>query len=575
MRRFALSTTETSRVSRRAFMAAAGLGAASTALGAVTITAANAQENQWDEEFDVVVAGSGGAAFAGAIGALHGGASVVMLEKAPFIGGTTAKSGGGSWVPNNKWMREEFGQKDDKETFLRYVAKVSFPELYNDKSPTFGMTEHHWAQLNAFWDNAAPVFEKLDEVGALPSKVFTSWDGKPAPDYHGQIAENGQILGRQLATNVDGKNGSGADMIDFMSTYAEDNGADIRTEHRVTKIVRNEDGRVVGVHAETPDGVVKFGARKGVIFATGGFTHNPHMRTQFLRTPVLGGCAVPTNEGDLINMSAELGVKLGNLNEAWNQQVILEQVLEFSSVPSGVFFLGGDSSIAVNKFGKRMYDEKYVYPERTRSHQVYDQWTGEYPNLYQIFIFDEGAREFGGYEIPKPGADLPKHVISGETLEELAENIQARFDSLSDRIGTYKLADDFLPNLKETIARFNGFAETGVDTDFHRGEAPIDAYFHYITVDKGNKNPYIAAFSDTGPYYAILLGAGTLDTKGGPVFDTNGQVIDVHDNPIPGLYVAGNASASPSGKSYLGGGGTLGLGITFGYLAGQHAAAQA
>jgi 3-oxosteroid 1-dehydrogenase len=113
-----------------------------------------------------------------------------------------------------------------------------------------------------------------------------------------------------------------------------------------------------------------------------------------------------------------------------------------------------------------------------------------------------------------------------------------------------------------------------VDTDFHRGEAPIDAYFHYITVDKGNKNPYIAAISDTGPYYAILLGAGTLDTKGGPVFDTNGQVVDVKDNPIPGLYVAGNASASPSDKSYLGGGGTLGLGITFGYLAGQHAASQ-
>lgn len=569
-----MTTNETSRVSRRAFMAAAGLGAASTALGAVTITAANAQEAEWDEEFDVVVAGTGGAAFAGAIGALQGGASVVMLEKAPFIGGTTAKSGGGSWVPNNKWMAE-MGQTDDKDTFLRYVAKVSFPELYNDKSPTFGMTDHHWAQLNSFWDNAAPVFHQLDEIGALPSKVFTSWDNKPAPDYHGQIAENGQILGRQLATNVDGKNGSGADMIDFMSIYAEDNGADIRTEHRVTKIVRNEDGRVVGVHAETPDGVVKIGATKGVIFATGGFTHNPHMRTQFLRTPVLGGCAVPTNEGDLINMSAELGVKLGNLNEAWNQQVILEQVLEFSSVPSGVFFLGGDSSIAVNKFGKRMYDEKYVYPERTRSHQVYDQWTGEYPNLYQIFIFDEGAREFGGYEIPKPGADLPKHVITGETLEELAANIQARFDSLSERLGTYKLADDFLDNLKETISRYNGFAETGVDTDFHRGEAPIDAYFHWIAVDKGNKNPYISAISDTGPYYAILLGAGTLDTKGGPMFDTNGQVIDVHDNPIPGLYVAGNASASPSGKSYLGGGGTLGLGITFGYLAGQHAAAQA
>src|SRR5690606_9725467 len=91
-----VSNPQASRVSRRGFMKAAGLGAAGTALGAVTVTSAQAQE-EWDEQFDVVVAGSGGAAFAGAIGALHGGVSVVMLEKAPFIGGTTAKSGGGSW----------------------------------------------------------------------------------------------------------------------------------------------------------------------------------------------------------------------------------------------------------------------------------------------------------------------------------------------------------------------------------------------------------------------------------------------------------------------------------------------
>ncbi|ODT68227.1 MAG: hypothetical protein ABS75_21305 [Pelagibacterium sp. SCN 63-23] len=567
-----MSHTEPSRVSRRGFMKAAGLGAASTALGAATISSAQAQE--WDGEFDVIVAGSGGAAFAGAIGALNNGASVVMLEKAAFIGGTTAKSGGGSWVPNNKWMAAH-GYTDNKDDYLRYVARVSFPELYNDKSPTLGMTEHHWAQLNAFWDNASRVFERLDADGALPSTTFLSWDGKPAPDYHGHLAENADIRGRQMATSVDGQAGSGADMIDYLSIYAEDHGLDIRTEHRVVKIIREEGGRVVGVEAETADGVIRLHARKGVIFGTGGFTHNPHMRTQFLRTPVMGGCAVPTNEGDLISMASEIGVKLGNLNEAWNQQEVLEEVLEFSSVPSGIFFQGGDSMISVNKFGKRMYDEKYVYPERTRAHQVYDQWTGDYPNLYQIMLFDEACREFGGYLIPTPGADLPRHIISGATLEELADNIQARFDSLAEHIGTYKLDENFLANLKETIERFNGFAKTGKDLDFHRGESPIDAYFHAVPIDRGNPNPYMSPISAEGPYYAVLMGSGTLDTKGGPVFDVNGQVLDVRDNVIPGLYVAGNASASPSGKSYLGGGGTLGLGITFGYLAGEHAARQA
>ena len=567
--------TEQSRVSRRGFMRAAGLGAASTALGAVTITSAQAQETTWDFEADLIVAGSGGAAFAGAIGALDNGASVIMLEKAPFTGGTTGKSGGGYWIPNSHHMQAA-GLKDDRDTFLRYCARVSFPELYRDNSPTYGLPESNFKLLETYYDKASGIFQKLDESGALPSIPARSWEGKYAPDYHGQIEENGGIRGRQHATRTEeGTEGYGAHMIGYMQAYAEEKGATILLEHRVVKIVKDDTGRVVGVHAETPDGLKTFGAKKGVLFGSGGFTHNLQMRTNFLRTPVLGGCAVPTNEGDLILMASEVGAQFGNLNEAWNQQEILEEVLEYSSVPSGVFFLGGDSMIAVNKAGKRMYDEKYVYPERTRSHQVYDQWLGNYPNLYQIMLFDEACREFGGFLVPEPGGELPAHVISGATLEELATNIQARFDALKDKIGSYPLDEDFLPSLKETIARFNGFAETGVDEDFHRGEAPIDEFFHNASKARGFPNRYMAPISDTGPYYAILLASGTLDTKGGPVFDENGQVVDIHGKPIPGFYVAGNAGASPSGKSYLGGGGTLGLGVTFGYLGGAHAATQA
>jgi len=570
-----LSDIEKSRISRRSFIAAAGLGASAAALGTVTVTAAQAQEQAWDEEVDVIAVGSGGAGLAGAIGALDNGASVLVLEKADFVGGTTGKSGGGSWVPNNHLMQAK-GLRDDRDEFLRYCSRVSFPELYNDKSPTYGMQPNNFRLLETYYDKAADIFRKLDESGAYPVTTAMSWDGKPAPDYHGQIAENGKIVGRQLAPrDEDGSEGFGFHMIMAMSGYIEEHGGTILFEQRVSRILRNEDGRVIGVEAETPDGTRRYGARKGVIFGSGGFTQNPEMRANFLRTPIMGGCAVPTNQGDLVLMSAELGVKLGNMNEAWNQQVVLEEVLDFSSVASGVFFLGGDSSIAVNKYGKRMYDEKYVYPERTRSHQVYDQWKGDYPNLYQIFIFDEAAREFGGMLIPAPGQEVSSTVTVADTLEELAEKVQARFDALSDRIGTYKLDENFVANLKDTIERYNGFAEAGVDEDFHRGDAPIDAFFHSAAAKRDYPNAYMAPISSEGPYYAILLGAGALDTKGGPVFNENGQVLDIHDNPIEGLYVAGNAGASPSGKSYLGGGGTLGLGVTFGYLAGEHAASQA
>jgi len=566
--------SEMSRVSRRNFIKAAGLGASGAVLGATTLSSAAAQEVLWDETADVIAVGSGGAALAGAVGALDNGATVIVLEKGPVIGGTTAKSGGGAWVPNNHHQRAA-GITDDRDTYLKYCARVAFPELYRENSPVYGLPEATFRLLEANYDNAARIFEHLDSTGAHPSTLALSWEGKPGSDYHGQLPENGGIKGRQVSPRTDdGKEGFGATLIGNMSNYLRGKGGVIHTGHRVTRILMNEEGRVIGVEAEVGGETKRFLANKGVIFGSGGFTHNPHMRSNYLRTPVMGGCAVPTNQGDLILMASEVGAKFGNLNEAWNQQVVLDEVLTFSSVPSGVFFLGGDSSIAVNKFGKRMYDEKYVYPERTRSHQAYDIFQGDYPNLYQIFIFDEKCREFGGALIPGSDADLPAYVISGETLEELAENIQARFDELADKIGPYPLDAGFLDGLRETIERYNGFAETGVDSDFHRGEAPVDSFFHAVPLDRGYPNPYMAPISDTGPFYAVLLGAGALDTKGGPVFNEHGQVVNIHDEPIPGFYVAGNAGASPSGKSYLGGGGTLGLGMTFGYLAGEHAAKQ-
>ena len=89
---------------------------------------------------------------------------------------------------------------------------------------------------------------------------------------------------------------------------------------------------------------------------------------------------------------------------------------------------------------------------------------------------------------------------------------------------------------------------------------------------KGLKNPTMAPISSTGPYHCILVCGGTLDTKGGPKINARAQVIDSQGRPIPGLYGAGNCIASPAGQAYWSGGGTIGPAITFGYLAGLHAA---
>ncbi|MCD9029144.1 FAD-dependent oxidoreductase [Luteimonas sp. BDR2-5] len=560
------------RVSRRAFLKAAGVGAAGATLGVVHV--ASAQEHDWNEQTDVVVVGSGGAALAAAVGALQHGAEVTVLEKAPILGGTTAKSGGAFWVPNNPHMQAK-GIADPKPDAMKYMARLAYPHLYRANHPTLGIAQLDYDLLSVFYDEGPRITALLAEAGALQSQQQLGATGL-IPDYQGQLPENKSVVGRTLQpSDRDGAPGFGGDMIGQLSAFAGEHGASIREEHAVTRILVDSDRRVVGVEVDTPHGAHTIRARKGVVFGSGGFTHDIEMRNNYLRMPVLGGCAVPTNQGDFVRMAIEIGAKLGNMSEAWLQQEVLEEVLEYASVPMGAFLLGGDSMIVVNKLGHRMYDEKHVYNERTRSHAVWDPTLGEYVNLYQFMLFDDHAITYGGAQLMPPvGADLPAHVISAPTWDALAQAIQARLDGLADRIGEFRLHDDFLVNLGQTVERFNVFADNGVDLDFHRGELPIQQAFHVPGSNNDKPNKHMYPFAANGPYYCIILGPGTLDTKGGPVTNVHAQVLDVHDKPIPGLYAAGNCASSPSGQSYWGAGGTLGLALTYGYIAGAHAAGQ-
>jgi succinate dehydrogenase/fumarate reductase flavoprotein subunit len=316
-------------------------------------------------------------------------------------------------------------------------------------------------------------------------------------------------------------------------------------------------------------------ARKGVIFGTGGFTSNAEMCFNYLRGPIFGGCGVATNEGDFVKIASAVRAKLANMSHGWWSSVIVEEALQSRST-AGNAWPPGDSMVVVNCDGKRVVNEKLQYNERTQAHFYWDPVRGRYPNQILMIIYDQSCRErFGATSgvIVRPGLNAP-YVMSANTLDELTTVIDRRLERIAAKTGNYRLDPSFAANLKETIARFNQFAQTGKDLDFHRGESPIQLAFHGSTKPNGFPNITMKPISATGPYYAVLMGGGTLDTKGGPKINAKGEVVDVDEKPIPGLYGAGNCIASPAGQGYWAGGGTIGPGMVFGALAGKAAAAS-
>lgn len=573
-----------SRLSRRTFLKGAGAGLAALMVGDGMVPYWSSRAfaaGQWDHEADVIVVGTGAAAFAGAVTARHHGATVIMVEKAPIVGGTTAKSGGGYWIPNNPFMRQ-MGLRDDREEAIKYMARYSYPHLYHPDAERYGLPEHEYSLISAFYDNASRAVEFFAQIGALRSTF-----GGTLPDYLEYVPENKAPRGRTLyPAKADGTPGSGVDLIAQMRDWATRHDIRIFVNHRARRLVVNGAGEVVGLEAVDRSGnTVTFRARKGIIFGSGGFTHNRELVLHFHRGPIYGGCAVPTCEGDFVYMAGAIGAKLGNMHSGFHAQVVVEQALQFSSVPNLIWQCPGDSMILVNRYGRRVTNEKRNYNDRTQIHFVYDPIRAEWPNQLLFMVWDQRCADVyaGSYPFPAPNTTAP-YVLRGETLKDLADAIRTRLTELGPKIGGFQLDDSFAANLEETVQRFNRFAENGVDEDFGRGSYPYDREWYTVfsrenpnstwpVADKKNITMY--PFQKTGPYYAVILGAGTLDTNGGPMINANGQVLNTEHVPIPGLYGAGNCVAAPSANAYWGGGGTLGPALTFGYLAGKHAANSA
>ena len=370
-------------------------------------------------------------------------------------------------------------------------------------------------------------------------------------------------------------------MIEQMAAYLQARNVPILTEHAVSELVTDSDGAVVGVVAQAAAGPVRIRARKAVIMGTGGFAHNTDMLQRFHEVFAYGSCAQLSAQGDFVPMAQKVGARMGNMHGAWRCAVVLEDALENRSVGTGMFVPPGDSMLLVNRYGKRFVNEHRNYNDRSRSHSTFDPNRAEFPNEFQFMIYDQRTAALVSEDNGQPPITPDEqYVISGDNLAELASNIRARIATLSDRIGGYTLDDEFDQSMAAAVAQFNGYAAAGKDPDFDRGDQPYDVAWHRLWslfeyTDAHGENPYpnstMHPLTEEGPYYAIILAPGLLDTNGGPMTDAHARVVDEMDQPIRGLYGAGNCICAPTRNAYAGAGGTIGPAITYGYIAAKHA----
>lgn len=537
------------------------------------------QYTKWDHEADLIVVGSGAAAYSSAITAKNKGLDVIMVEKGSQYGGTTLRSGGGFWIPNNRFQKAK-GIVDKKEDAIRYMIRYSFPHLYNPDAANFGIPDNEYNLINAYCDKASEMTEYFERIGAIETIQDINWTGQPQVDYMDHLPENKGIRGRLLfTTTTDGKMGYGGDLIRHLKNWVDENGIPLIMNHRANKILINQGGEVIGIAAiNEKNEIVNFRAKKAVFFGSGGYTHNKNLILHFQRGPHFGGCAAPTNTGDFIYMAGEIGAQLGNMAGAWRAQTVFEEVLRDPGGVHNIFFVAGDSVLEVNKYGQRIMDEKRNYSDRTMLHFVWDPVKAEWKNMLLFMIFDKRTADLWQGFPPYPPAGIKvDYVIEGGSLEELAKNIEVRLEKLKSNTGSFQLDDEFAENIKKTVMQFNQYASDGDDKEFSRGKFNYDREWTSFPPttpnvkwpEDKNKNYTMYPLSETGPFYAVILSAGTLDTNGGPIINHLAQIIDNMNKPIAGLYGAGNCVAAAAANAYWGGGATIGSALTFGFIAGN------
>ncbi|MFF0451945.1 3-oxosteroid 1-dehydrogenase [Nocardia africana] len=545
-----------------------------------------------DREYDVVVVGSGAAGMTAALAAAHHGLRAVLIEKAAHYGGSTARSGGGVWIPGNKALKAS-GRPDDREEARRYLHSIIGDVVPKEKIDTYidrgaeafdfvldhsplqmtwvpGYSDYHPEAPGGLGSGRScePKPFDLKVLGAEAAKLEPPYAKAPLnvvvmqADFvrlnlirrHPKGMMRAMRVGaRTYLAKFTGKHivGMGQAIIAAMRKGLMDANVPVLLDTPLTKLITDGD-RVVGVEATVNGEPTIFKARYGVVLGTGGFEHNAEMREQYQRKPITTEwtTGAAANTGDGIRAGIEVGGDIGFMEDAWWGPTIFKGGKPWFALAERNL----PGAIMVNADGKRFGNESAPYVEAV--HTMYGgkwgQGDGPGENIPAWLVFDQRYRNRYIFAGLQPGQRFPSrwmendNIVKADTLEELAQRLGVPAD-----------------NLAATVARFNAFAEKGVDEDFGRGKSHYDRYYGDPTV---KPNPCLAALVQ-GPFYAAKIVPGDLGTKGGLVTDTAARVLRADGSVIEGLYAAGNSSTPVMGHTYAGPGATIGPALTFGYLA--------
>lgn len=562
------------------------------------------------EHVDVLVVGSGVGGLATAVAAAHRHLKVIVVEKEPVFGGTTARSGGWMWIPGNApgkragvqdsaeqartYLMHETGAHFDPEridAFLEAGPKaVDFFEadttLKFDLGPTFadyhpdapgGMDggrsivarPYDGRELGAEIKRLRPPLREITVLGMMigsgkellhffnvtRSPVSAFYVGKLFLRFLRDMTFHGRPM-RLMNGNA---------LIARLAKSAFDKNVPIWTSSPVKKLLTNAEGAVIGARVLRPTGPVEIFAAKGVVLAAGGFPQDiirrkalmPHAPTGYEHVSP----APPGNTGDGLRLGEDVGAEIDTtLPNAAAWVPISRPVMTDGLLGTFPHFVDRSKPgvIAVTRSGRRFTNEANSYHDfcqamvqRNREEAAQD---GE---IAAWFVTDHRAFRKYGLGFAKP-APVPYkkliqqgYLLCGKTIPELAAKIGCDAKGLA-----------------ATVARFNDSARQGEDPEFGKGST---SYNRSLGDPDHKPNPCVAPI-ETAPFYAVRLYVGDLGTFDGLKTNGSAQVMDNTRHPIKGLYAVGNDAASIMGGNYPGGGITLGPALTFGYIAARHMA---